>query len=514
MNAPDRTVRHLHLRAHDEADVRSGARRLEDALRCASLPDHGGRLLLVRRLDLGRLPADISSQSLALLVERRVRECGYTWVHGATPEAAQSNTVWFRDTADALITLAAHAVRRTPQVAAWFWSAALPDYSSGLAPAQTLEMIVAHLAAQSTGRVALAELVAALARMLGAEALPTLFTPAAQRELHLTARQLGMRAVIENGSAQDAARIWCSPQGDVARLSPAVQMLAPWLPILLGAARWTQTTPVQAVASARGDGGTGTGTGTGGEHNASDVRASLPAAAGTPAFQERAPESAAPALSSVQSPDHPAARREETPPAPREDLVAPADAIVGAPPTMHLDERHASQAAGLLFLLPLLTRLGFDAWSAALTPLQAQSVAVGVLRQAVHRLRVTSDDPVHALLATWPATTVACDRTDTPALWRDPRIALQMPGAADSAALAALWLIACRRSLRRAARIGLASLVLRPGALAWSLTHLDAHFDLTGTDLRVRRNGLDIDPGWLPWLGRVVGFHYQPGLEP
>ena len=40
---------------------------------------------------------------------------------------------------------------------------------------------------------------------------------------------------------------------------------------------------------------------------------------------------------------------------------------------------------------------------------------------------------------------------------------MQIPLEADSDALAALWLKACRRSLRRAARIGLASLVLRPG---------------------------------------------------
>jgi hypothetical protein len=26
--------------------------------------------------------------------------------------------------------------------------------------------------------------------------------------------------------------------------------------------------------------------------------------------------------------------------------------------------------------------------------------------------------------------------------------------------------------------------------------------------LAVRRAGLDLDPGWVPWFGRVVGFHY------
>jgi len=27
-------------------------------------------------------------------------------------------------------------------------------------------------------------------------------------------------------------------------------------------------------------------------------------------------------------------------------------------------------------------------------------------------------------------------------------------------------------------------------------------------DIDIRRVGLDIDPGWVPWLGRTVTFHY------
>jgi hypothetical protein len=74
---------------------------------------------------------------------------------------------------------------------------------------------------------------------------------------------------------------------------------------------------------------------------------------------------------------------------------------------------------------------------------------------------------------------------------------------------AQIWLSAVRRCLRRRAGIGLASLLLRPARLDWSATHLDMHFYLEDVDLRVRRAGLDIDPGWLPWFGRVVAFHYR-----
>ena len=77
---------------------------------------------------------------------------------------------------------------------------------------------------------------------------------------------------------------------------------------------------------------------------------------------------------------------------------------------------------------------------------------------------------------------------------------------------AQVWLTACRRFLRRHVRIGLASLVLRPARLAITNTHVDVFFRLTAADLRIRRAGLDIDPGWVPWFARVVTFHYEERL--
>jgi hypothetical protein len=79
----------------------------------------------------------------------------------------------------------------------------------------------------------------------------------------------------------------------------------------------------------------------------------------------------------------------------------------------------------------------------------------------------------------------------------------------DMESEARLWLTRSRHWLRRHARIGLASLVLRPGRIACTPTHIDLFFPLDAADLRVRRLGLDSDPGWLPWLGRVVQLHFD-----
>ena len=81
----------------------------------------------------------------------------------------------------------------------------------------------------------------------------------------------------------------------------------------------------------------------------------------------------------------------------------------------------------------------------------------------------------------------------------------------DGDVLVSAWLVAVRRWFRRFAHLGVASLVRCPGRVASNATHLDVMLDLRRADVRVRRAGLDLNPGWIPWFGRVVEFHYQFG---
>jgi hypothetical protein len=67
------------------------------------------------------------------------------------------------------------------------------------------------------------------------------------------------------------------------------------------------------------------------------------------------------------------------------------------------------------------------------------------------------------------------------------------------------------RYLFRYAGIGLRSLINRSGKIACSRTHLDVIFDFEQLDIRIRKAGLDINPGWVSWLGRVIEFHYESG---
>lgn len=51
-------------------------------------------------------------------------------------------------------------------------------------------------------------------------------------------------------------------------------------------------------------------------------------------------------------------------------------------------------------------------------------------------------------------------------------------------------------------------LLARPALVSCTRSHLDICYPQEYASLAVRLAGLDLDPGWVPWLGRVVAFHY------
>ena len=48
----------------------------------------------------------------------------------------------------------------------------------------------------------------------------------------------------------------------------------------------------------------------------------------------------------------------------------------------------------------------------------------------------------------------------------------------------------------------------QPAQLRATATHLDLDLLTPAVDIAIRRVGLDIDPGWVVWLGRIVTIHY------
>jgi hypothetical protein len=221
----------------------------------------------------------------------------------------------------------------------------------------------------------------------------------------------------------------------------------------------------------------------------------------------------------------------------------------------------ASSAAGLLFVVPLLLQLGLPEVLEQHPELIELDLPARLARALADRTGITPDDPsLSAFPLAEPASfnptlpagwafvapgqweRLTCERVALRRLAAEPgrrvllerrgRLALALwsgraPLAVRDAArrgrarrgtpveeatsadlLIASWLVALRRWCLLASGIPLDELVLRPGHVSTTRTHVDILFDSQQVDVRIRRAGLDIDPGWVPWLGRVVLFHY------
>ena len=84
-------VSRLHLRV-PSGHVAAARMRVEDAMRLADTDD---RLLVLRRLDLGRMPVDAPSTQWASRASERVAALRARAVHAMTPGAASADAVWF-----------------------------------------------------------------------------------------------------------------------------------------------------------------------------------------------------------------------------------------------------------------------------------------------------------------------------------------------------------------------------------------------------------------------------------
>jgi hypothetical protein len=225
--------------------------------------------------------------------------------------------------------------------------------------------------------------------------------------------------------------------------------------------------------------------------------------------------------------------------------------VAAARPAEHL--RHTrgtfTDCAGLLFLVPVLERLTIGPWLREHPSWLEGGFPARLLQTIGERTGVKHDDPIWLALEEIAGALVGASghrgttgfrvasgfsrKTRRPAeAGRHVRKDAWLPAAAGSywpeavrtllaappprcslGSLLDVWLTAVRRWCRRHARMGLTTLVRRGGHVRVSRSRIDICFDLSQLDLRVRRMALDVDPGWVPWLGRVVCFHYLDADE-
>jgi hypothetical protein len=125
--------------------------------------------------------------------------------------------------------------------------------------------------------------------------------------------------------------------------------------------------------------------------------------------------------------------------------------------------------------------------------------------------RVLSERPGHLQLASWQGRIP--DAVRHLASGRPVHKGAVLPPQSTFDLCLHTWMQALRRWCRRYAYLGLHNLVYRPGSIAVTRTHIDVIFNHDQVDLRIRKAGLDLNPGWVPWLGKVVHYHYLYGEE-
>ena len=458
-----RNVRTLRVKAPDPGAAWRVQTALEDALRTANLGDDA-RCWLVRRLDLGRLPDRILPRQLARLLEARVAALQYLAVPGADPAAAQAECVVFADASVALGHVAQALARGQPP--AWFWPQAAPGFRADVSVRDNLAALLQRTLASADGAPRAAAVLRAVVNAGAGELLCAALSPELGAAL---LRQAGVGAALQRqgglahvstGSAvaSPAVLCWIAQWGDDDARS---RWLAACLPLTLARAqRFVQPDAVQPDAvqpdafardSLRPDATPPGSAQPGFARRISTDPGQLAARASDTAMQRIPQAHVTPVLS---------------------DLPQSAFAPLAA----------RCPHAGLMLLVPALTRLGIADW-----------------------LMRYPQPLLPALLADLAA------RVGSPL---DAALAEAFPPDGDAvcapAALAA-WRCLLRRYCRVYAHIGLHDLVVRPGRIVVTPLHLDVFFEPGAVDLRIRRAGLDLDPGWVPWLGRVLRFHYVDG---
>lgn len=545
---PVRTVRQLRIRAPDEALARRGRLLLEDALRTASLPIEGAALLLVRRLELPPFRGTATPQSVALALEARCRALTILSVTSSTTEddIAAAVAVRFQDPLQARSELAGR-VLRGPAPDAWCWPLAVPGYYAGLDVGEALRVIAMSM-------IALPEAEAAVPLWLDAlvsgGSVARLVNALSEDDADclLAAMPAGAR---RRASAAGVAKTGVDrPRGDLtpvaamgldAKHSPAWRDCLAWAGrrfdtsdrrrLLLEVCAQSvlcagmATTPEQVPGATRHDtGGRMPAMSRTGAETHRKVRDQPNTAMDRPATPRQDAAPLAPG-NQVESATERAVRGASQGPSDTikgsgaDEATAevetetagglPAGSVpdaVAQRSTASSDGTAAAQAtsaAGLLFLLRVLESLGLPEWLDGDLAWAGASLPARILGCALRRLRVPEDDPAWMLADFDPARPL-------PAISARQWSSLAEAGASRTPRCdgETVWLNACRRWLRTRVRIGMADLVCRPGFLALTATHADVWMALERADLRIRRAGLDIDPGWVPWLGRVVHFHY------
>ncbi len=177
----------------------------------------------------------------------------------------------------------------------------------------------------------------------------------------------------------------------------------------------------------------------------------------------------------------------------------------GVPSSRRLEAR--TEGAGLYFMLHVLGHLGIEDAIAANPSLAATHFVTRVLLRLAARAHVDDEDPSLRPLVEELADTRTRHVVDPIVIPRTLAALRRVRPTPDASER--LWVCAVRRWCRKVVDLGTAEIVTRAGRIRTTPSSIDVTLPMSAVDVRIRRAGLDLDPGFVPWFGRVVHFHYH-----
>lgn len=564
-----RRVQQMRIRADRADQARSAAVQLEDALRTASFPNlPRNGVVYIRRLDLGRIGPRPDRSKLSRHIDERLLSLPASAIRrgDAATDLTDAEAVWFPDPVAPLLVCAERILRNLP-LRAWYWQRVLGLKKPPIMPPH-LGMIMARAEQLARPELAVLALIRHMARLDGLVRLvETLPMETVRRQVSWLLPQVVMGTPYKPPVASDQVDLDSRPQTEaLSSVLPRPSLSMRWYPMLSAAARrWPQETPRVAWLALVVHSLEGQRLRSGQWQAEMREITALKLTAGTAPAEDNGVHDAAPqatvapveveplrASSPQPEPDSTTARENTTPEAPRQRQRSPARKR--PLPETDFDGMGAglwggeySPVSGLPFMLPVWFRLGLAESLERHEELQTSDFVARLLHRLGWWLGVEDDDPMlawlpspqHAAPTTWTApdgwwrvlepwlsrygflahdcgeATAIAGLTDRVILrfgadlespvrcragkpWPDHSM---MDRLADSwLRMSAGWLHRRDLNIRR--------LVLRPGAVAATDTHVDICFHMNHTDLAVRMAALDLDPGWVPSLGRVIQYHY------
>jgi|GEM_PF-3816840 len=545
----DRHLRHVQLCVAPDVSEHRLVFAVEEGLRLISLPgEDRGRMYYFRRSRITGLPPDgnraVWQARFQEMFELHARQA----VYGADTSAGQADAVYFRSEQEALEILLHRLLAQKPSQE-WFWPMVIDEHSATGQEQPSLLHVIERLRSQPASWVAFTTSLFAtpnfdvlhlfrtipakviehwLAEMDSAprhaSLIPQLSAdsacssqPAIRHALQVFGPTnpgvvwLGTLAVLLDSPADLAAGI------AVSKARAQLQQLALELKVLaaeesLGIKKIVtpnpqQETDIKAVIQGRQEEPiplpTAKDANAPGTTQPSHVELSA-----TPKHEAQAENTPPTSLEQTGEAQLSTTNTSQSQPTKLAPHIPPAPGNLQEPATIHPWQVSGlpTRAAGLFFLLNVMQQIGMAELISPLT-----SVSQFVPRVLLHLARqsgATADDSVvlwlHELMRDSPA--AALPQLLEPSFWPGNLAPSTHTATVDD--LVRIWSVAIRRWCWRFVKISTSQVVLRDGLFYVNRTDLDIALPIEAADVRIRKAGLDLNPGWLPWFGRVVRFHY------